>query len=172
MIKDSNISDKKMLLILQKMRQKWGRKIITPNIAKILVKRKTIMDQFFTCKLLTPHTDQYFMSKSGKSLSRYVVYCHDLPGLIAWKKILEGEEESEYMNIIGLDDGKSLLKICWNWSKSTTDLGKVKLMGPKKSLGIVMSKFDIIMQCYTNKIRKGYKDIKVWSSTTPCLLPQ
>ena len=144
MIKDVNISDRKMLLILQKMRQKWGRSIVTPNIREILVKRKTIMNRFFTCEFLTPQTDKHFMAKNGTSLSRYVVYCHDLPGLIAWKKILEGEEESEYLNIIGLDDGKGALKICWNWSKATKDSGKVKLMGPKKSLGIVMSKDNII----------------------------
>ena len=38
------------------------------------------------------------------------------------------------MNIIGLDDGKSILKICWNWSKSEVDEGKYKLMGPKRSI--------------------------------------
>ena len=63
-----------------------------------------------------------------------MVYCTDIPGLIAWKKLLEDDFDNEYMNIIGLDDGKSILKICWNWSKSEVDEGKYKLMGPKRSI--------------------------------------
>ena len=54
--------------------------------------------------------------------------------MIAWKALLEGEDNNEYMNIVGVDEGKSLLKICWNWSKKEKDEGKYKLMGPKNSI--------------------------------------
>ena len=138
LIKDANLSDRKMLIILQKIRQKWGRKSITPNIRTHLSRRKQIMNKFFSCRLLTAFgqhkTSSYFKSKNGTPLKRYVVFCHDVVGLIAWKALLEGEDNNEYMNIVGVDDGKSLLKICWNWSKKEKDEGKYRLMGPKNSL--------------------------------------
>ena len=44
-----------------------------------------------------------------------VTYCHDLPGLIAYKKIVEGYDDSiDVINVIGVDEGKSILKIIWN----------------------------------------------------------
>ena len=52
LIKDANVSDRKMLVILQKIREKWGRQSITPNIRDHLVRRKTILDRFFTYRLL------------------------------------------------------------------------------------------------------------------------
>ena len=92
------------------------------------------MKRFFSYGYLTSKSDTCFKSKAGVPISRYVVYCTDIPGLIAWKKLLEDDFDNEYMNIIGLDDGKSILKICWNWSKSEVDEGKYKLMGPKRSI--------------------------------------
>ena len=47
-IKDANLSDRKMLIILQKIREKWGRESITPNIRDHLKRRKTVLDRFFT----------------------------------------------------------------------------------------------------------------------------
>ena len=146
LIKDASLSDRKMLIVLQKIREKWGRQCITPNIRDHLVKRKTILNRFFTCRLLTGSgknkTDVCFESKDGTPIRRYVVYCHDLPGLIAWKSLLEGEDITEYMNVIGVDDGKSLLKICWNWSTKSKDEGKYKLIGPKRSI-ILACVFDV-----------------------------
>ena len=55
------------------------------------------------------------------------------PELIAWKR-LENNEDTQYMNIKGLDEGKGIPKICWNYSKNERDEGKIKLMGPKKSI--------------------------------------
>ena len=83
-----------------------------------------------------------FESKDGTPIRRYVVYCHDLPGLIAWKSLLEGKDNAEYMNVIGVDDGKSLLKIRWNWSTKSKDEGKYKLIGPKRSI-ILACVFDV-----------------------------
>ena len=138
MIRDANLSDRTMLIILKKIRAKWGMKAITPNIRKHLIERKTITDRFFTYRLLTASgpgkTDIYFKSKNGDPLTRYVAFCHDIPGLISWKRLLENDNEAEYMNIIGVDDGKKILKICWNWSQKHKDDGVNKLMGPKKSI--------------------------------------
>ena len=39
------------------------------------------------------------------------------------------------LNVIGVDDGKQILKIVWNWSLMfENDRGKKKLMGLKKSI--------------------------------------
>ena len=138
LVKDANLSDRKILVILQKIREKWGRQSITPNIRDHLIRRKTILDRFFTYRLLSntrkEESDVYFTSKLGTPLRRFVVFCHDVPGLVAWKTLLEGEDVTDYMNVVGVDDGKSLLKICWNWSKKCKDEGKYKLMGPKRSI--------------------------------------
>ena len=76
----------------------------------------------------------FFKAKNDGPLTRYIVFCHNIPGLIAWKRLLENKNDTEYMNIIGVDDGKGVLKICWNWSIKEKDGGKIKLMGPKRSI--------------------------------------
>ena len=135
-IKDNNLSDRQVLNICKFIRNKWGREAITVNIAKKLINRKNILDQFFTEIRLDSTTNLHFKSKKGKSLSRSVTYCHDIPGLIAFIKLVVNLDESkEIMNVIGIDYGKSILKIVWNWSLMTSrDKGKKKLMGPKRSL--------------------------------------
>ena len=41
-----------------------------------------------------------------------MVYCHDIPGLLAFKNLIEANEETEdNFNVIGADDGKGILKI-------------------------------------------------------------
>jgi hypothetical protein len=96
---------------------------------------KTILNQFFKEIILDKSIKLYFKSKTGRILSRSVTYFHDLPGLIACKKLLENiDDDEEMMNVIGVDDGKDILKIVWNWSLMfKTDKGKRKLMGPKRS---------------------------------------
>lgn len=78
----------------------------------------------------------HFKTKKGKPLSRSVTYCHNVPGLIAFRKLVEVHDDTkDVRNVIGLDDGKSILKIVWNWSMMTlTETTKRKLMGPKRSL--------------------------------------
>ena len=78
----------------------------------------------------------HFKTKTGKTISRSVTYCHDLPGLIALKILVEDIDDSEELvNVIGVDDGKKTLKIVWNWSLvKKKDIGKRKFMGPKRSI--------------------------------------
>ena len=66
LIKDNNLSDKQVLNICQLLRQKWGRKVITSNIAEKLVKRKSILDQFFTLIKLDDKTNIHFKTKKEK----------------------------------------------------------------------------------------------------------
>jgi hypothetical protein len=115
--------------------KKWGRQVVTKNIARQLVLRKSILDTFFTKETLDENSENKFKSKEGKVLKRTVVYCHDVPGLIAFKKIMEDPEDIEdFFNVIGADDGKGMLKLTFNWSKVGKDGGKDKLMGVKRGL--------------------------------------
>ena len=136
LINDNNLVDVQVLNICKFMRQKWGQGVITPNIRKQLIKRKSLLDPFFTLVTLDSSTKLHFKTKKGKILSRSVVYCHDIPGLIAFKKLIENVDETkEMLNVVGVDDGKQILKVVWNWSLMfENDRGKKKLMGPKKSI--------------------------------------
>ena len=136
LIKDNNLSDRQVVNICKFLKEKWGQETITPNISRKLTKRKSILDQFFTFKKLDAKSKYCFKTKNGKSISRSVTYCHDLPGLIAWKKLMENiDDDQEIMNVIGVDDGKKILKIVWNFSYAfKNDKGKYKLMGPKRSV--------------------------------------
>ena len=95
LINDNNLVDAQILNICQFMRQKWGNKVITPNIKKQLIKRKSLLDPFFTLVTLDSSTELHFKTKKGKILSRSVVYCHDIPGLIAFKKLIENVDKTK-----------------------------------------------------------------------------
>ena len=136
LITDNNLSDKQVLKICQYLRQKWGKEIISKNIRQKLVSRKKCLDEFYTEIRLDKSTNLNFRTKAGKILSRSVTYCHDLPGLIAYKKLVENiNNDDETMNVIGVDDGKDILKIVWNRSLMyKTDIGERKLTGPNRTI--------------------------------------
>ena len=76
-----------------------------------------------------------FKNSDGSFIERLVVYCHDIPGLIAYKMIVENAcHNDDMLNIVGMDYGKGMLKITLNWSKVVKYSGKNKLMGPKHGL--------------------------------------
>ena len=92
--------------------------------APIIISTKLNIDQL-TC----PFT------KEGELLLRWVSYCHDVPGLLAFRKLVESPENPEELfNVIGADDGKDVLKITSNWSSFKQDKGKHKLMSAKRSI--------------------------------------
>ena len=158
LIKDNNLSDRQVLNICKFLRQKCGRKVITPNILNKLKERKSMFNQFFTEVRLDSNSDLHFKSKKGKPISRSVTYCHDLPGLIAYKKLVENiDEEKEILNVIGIDDGKGILKVVWNWSLMVeNDQGKKKLMGPKRS----------IILAVVSKVKENHFNISVLMNLT------
>ena len=135
-IQDNNLSDRAMLKIVQKLTEKWGKEnVITKNIGKKLVKRKKILDQFLTKQWLDDNSELYFKSKEGKPIGRWVAYCHDVPGLLAFKMLVENPENpDELFNVISADDGKGILKITCNWSCLKPDEGKHKFMSAKRSI--------------------------------------
>jgi hypothetical protein len=65
MINNNNLVDKQILNICKFLRDKWGNKVLTPNIAKKLVKRKSMLDQFFTEVRLNSSTDLHLKGKRG-----------------------------------------------------------------------------------------------------------
>ena len=69
LIKDNNLSDKQLLSICKFLRNKFGREVITPNISLKLIKRKSLLDQFFSERRLDSSTELYFKSNKGKVLS-------------------------------------------------------------------------------------------------------
>ena len=158
LIKDNNLSDRQVLNICKFLRQKWGKEVITPNISKKLIKRKTILHQFFTETRLDKTTQLHFQTKNKAILSRSVTYCHDLPGLIAFKKLVENlDDDNEVMNVVGINDGKDILKIVWNWSLMfKTEKGKRKLMGPKRSIILVA----------VSKVKESYFNMAVFLDLT------
>ena len=93
---------------------------------------------FFSKLFIDGTSSIYFKNKNQEPLSRYIVYCHDVPGLLAYKKLVEdeGNENEEEINVVGIDDGKNLLKIVFNWATIWISRNKSKAMGPKRCLVI------------------------------------
>ena len=134
LITDNNLSDSCALKILQKLRLKFGNNVVTKNIARKLTDKKKVLDTFFTCRWLDENSTLHFKSKCGKVLGRYVVYCHDIPGLLAFKKLIHDTDDLNIMNVIGVDEGKGILKMVWNCSQIENDVNRIRLMGPKRAI--------------------------------------
>ena len=108
----SNLSDRQALAICTIIRRRFGRQAVTANIKKILRERKTMLSHIFTSELLDKEDQVHFVDKKGNPVTRHLVYCTDLVALTEAKNLLE--EEEEYENVIGVDDGKGLLKVMLN----------------------------------------------------------
>ena len=108
MVRDGNLSDRQVLKILVILRRRWGKKAITPNMQKLLKERKELLDHLFTVELLAAEDELHFLNKDDMPITRYLVYCTDLLALTEAKQVLE---EEEYESVIGIDDGKDLLKV-------------------------------------------------------------
>ena len=106
----SNLSDRQALLICTIIRRRFGRKAVTANMRKVLKERKTLLSHLFTSELLDESEVVHFKDKKANALKRHLVYCTDLLALTEAKTVLE-EEDEEDEHIIGVDDGKGLLKV-------------------------------------------------------------
>ena len=108
MVRDGNLSDRQVLKILVIIRRRWGSKAITANVQKLLKERKKLLDHLFTVELLAAEDEVHFVDKDGQPITRSLVYCTDLLALTEAKQVLE---EEEYESVLGIDDGKDLLKV-------------------------------------------------------------
>ena len=141
-IKDNSMSDRLMLCILRKLRKKWGRTIITPNIRECLRKRKLLVDDFFTLVTLDETTEHHFEDKDGNIISRQFTYCNDIEGLLTFKEMLEMEKHGEEIledvdQVIGLDGGVKKLIMCHTWSPKVE--GKLRRKLSQKNTIILAS---------------------------------
>ena len=109
------MADSQVINILSYLRKKWGHQIVTKNITKKLISRKSLLDSFFSKLTLDSSSTTRFQNSDGLFIDRVVVYCHDLPGLIAYKWILENScDSNDMLNVVGMDDGKGMLTITLN----------------------------------------------------------
>ena len=141
-IKDNSMSDRLMLCILRKLRKKWGRSIITPNIRECLRKRKLLVDDFFTLVTLDETTEHHFEDKDGNVISRQFTYCNDIEGLLTFKEMLEIEKHGTEIledvdQVIGLDGGVKKLIMCHTWSPKVA--GKLRRKLSQKNTIILAS---------------------------------
>ena len=110
-VRDINLSDRQCMKIVAKMREKWGKEVVSQNVAKALVEMKRKLSHLFTCTLLHKDGPIHFTDSQDNPITRHVVYCNDLTTLTYMKDVLE-EVEGAFENVIGIDDGKNILKVC------------------------------------------------------------
>lgn len=108
MIRDANLSDRQLLKVLSVIRRRWGKKAITPNMKKVLRDRKQLLAHLFTVETLDKEDPVHFLGKNDVPITRNLVFCSDLLGLTEARELVE---DDEYENVLGIDDGKSLLKV-------------------------------------------------------------
>ena len=108
MVIDANLADRQILRILTVIRRRWGKKAITPNIKKLLTERKQLLAHLFTVETLKKEDPVHFLDKDNNPITRNLVYCTDLEGLAEARELLE---DGEYEIVLGIDDGKDLLKV-------------------------------------------------------------
>ena len=137
-IQETNIAEEKIMKILMKLRKKWGRKVITPNVKKALKERKNLMASFFTLEYIDENSEKCFKDKEGNVQPRWLVYCHDLEGLIDLKVMILEENNldppSDLTEVAGLDGGKGKLMLCYSWSSMTNR----NMKGPKQCLVLAL----------------------------------
>ena len=85
LIQDNNLTDCQILKIFSYLSKKWGRKVVTKRIAKKLIARKSLLNNFLTKQILDTNSTLYFKSQDCKVLSRTVIYCYNIPGEICRK---------------------------------------------------------------------------------------
>ena len=82
MISDFEVSDRKMMKILRKMRELFGRNAVTPHIREALIERKKQVVRYFKVENTT------FKSKDGSDIKRQFVYTEDLELLSSVNEIM------------------------------------------------------------------------------------
>ena len=143
MVKAGNLTDRQILAILDKMRKKIGRNIITLNIKEKLRDRKRILDQFMNTEEIE------FVSKDGDKFKTSFVYCEDITGLVNficdWRSI----EREDCEMVVGIDNGKGKLIMTLNCvNKNEETKQAFKSAGAKK--GFVIGCAEKVPENYSN----------------------
>ncbi len=129
----ADLSDRKLIIVLQHIRRVFGRAAIEPGISRFLTNRKNMFSDLFDCTIIP------LCVASGETSDICVVYCLSIPAFIERVCALRGIDQSEARIHIGIDYGKSFLKITLaipepTSSTSTKKLSGFKLSGSMKTL--------------------------------------
>ena len=100
MISDFEVSDRKMMKILRKMREIFGKKAVTPNIREAIIARKKKVLKYFKVENAT------FKDKDGIDMKRQFVYTEDLELLLDFV-ISERDYEEDNVEVkVSMDGGQ------------------------------------------------------------------
>ena len=78
---------------------------MSPNIRESLIARKLLFADLFTTENVE------FLDKDGNPMVRYLTWCNDIEGFIESISEIEKEDWRSKKNIVGIDFGKTSLKI-------------------------------------------------------------
>ena len=145
-VTDNNLSDKQLLKIVTRMRKKWGRKVITSKVKQMLKKRKSLLSHLFTVERLGEDDEVHFEDKDGLAITRHLVFCTDL---VALTEAREAVEDGEFDHVLGIDDGKELLKVGLEIIKETSKVFLVAMIVERHSVQTSS------LQVTWNAIKKG-----------------
>ena len=109
----TNMSYKQMENITHWYRVANGRDSIEPGALKKLKMGDRVLEDFFAikeCEMDSPLKDE---RQSGKKVSRPVVYCRNVSGLLDFLKEKRSfDSDSELFTKVGIDGGGGFLKVC------------------------------------------------------------
>ena len=95
MIGDFDLSDRKMLRILSRLKKLFGKKAFTPGIAEALIARKKNLTQYFKEEETT------FYNSAGEEMKRRFVYTEELELLLEFilhERDIE-EDDVKWVNV-------------------------------------------------------------------------
>ena len=118
-INNASLSDRQFHIIHEELQKKWGSSIKTPNITAALAMRKKIFADLFD---KVKHT---FEDKAG-TIDRTAIICNDVKTTVERVCKYRGLDIAEYDNIIGIDDGKDMLKIVLSMVRKDRSVEKDK----------------------------------------------
>ena len=105
MISDFEVSDRKMMKILRKMREIFGKKAVTPNIREAIIARKKKVLKYFKVENTT------FKDKDGNDINRQFVFTEDLELLLDFV-ISERDYEEDNIDVkVSMDGGQGRMLV-------------------------------------------------------------
>ena len=105
MISDFEVSDRKMMKILRKMREIFGKKAVTSNIREAIIARKKKVLKYFKVENTT------FKDKDGNDINRQFVFTEDLELLLDFV-ISERDYEEDNVDVkVSMDGGQGRMLV-------------------------------------------------------------
>ena len=127
MISDFEVSDRKMMKILRKMKQIFGKKAVTPNIKEAIIERKKKVLKFFKVENTT------FKDKDNDDINRQFVFTEDMELLLDFV-ISERDYEEDNVEVkVSMDSGQGRMLVVLHLgngdeSKATKDTSTKRAM--------------------------------------------